>query len=369
MVEGRYEDAIVRVVRWAPGMPTAGLGLLVGARQVVTCAHVVNMALDKPLRDPERPGEQELVTVEFPFLNDRPVRQGRVVAWRPPSAQGIGPDIAGLMLTEEAPGVVLPARLTTAGQIGASLRVYGYPSTPPRPDAVPVNVELKGRVPSGLQQVESRSDQSIKAQPGFSGSPVWDEHARQAVGLLTATALVDEPYTDAYLVPADLVAEVWEEPFDYLLIPPNPYRGLSPFTEADRPDFYGREEDIARLTERVRQQATVAVVGASGVGKSSLVLAGLLPALEQERSRSVVVFRPGHDPWQRLANGLVRAASGNQAVSAGECDQMIARLQGEGLAPLARWLRSEERPLVVVVDQFEELLAADARRTALCLIC
>jgi Novel STAND NTPase 1 len=56
-----------------------------------------------------------------------------------------------------------------------------------------------------------------------------------------------------------------------------PYRGLRPFREEDMPFFFGREAFTGRLVEVVNQQTLVAVVGASGSGKSSVVRAGLVP--------------------------------------------------------------------------------------------
>ena len=71
--------------------------------------------------------------------------------------------------------------------------------------------------------------------------------------------------------------------------------------------FFGRDDDIAALAVRVRAQPVVVVVGPSGVGKSSLVQAGLIPALQQEQRWSVALVRPGQDPWLRLAAGLLIA--------------------------------------------------------------
>ena len=151
---------------------------------------------------------------------------------------------------------------------------------------------------------------------------------------------------------------MWEEPFDYLLVPENPYRGLEPFTIKHTSVFFGRDDDIAALTKRVRARPVVVVVGPSGVGKSSLVQAGLIPALGE--SWSVVLVRPGQDPWLRLAAGLLRAQHGTGAkVSQAECKEEIARLRASGLEPVAEFLRSQDRQLLVVVDQFEEALAGD----------
>jgi hypothetical protein len=78
-----------------------------------------------------------------------------------------------------------------------------------------------------------------------------------------------------------------------------PYRGLEPFREEDAPFFCGRDDAISELVAKVQAHAFVAVVGASGSGKSSLVFAGLLPALRKEsqtRTWDVVSFRPGKSP-------------------------------------------------------------------------
>jgi len=90
-----YETAIVRLYSWAGTRPTAGLGLLVGTGQLVTCAHVVNSALGRALREQAQPGESDLVQVEFPQLPEMPVRQAQVVTWVPPPIRGGGGDLAG----------------------------------------------------------------------------------------------------------------------------------------------------------------------------------------------------------------------------------------------------------------------------------
>lgn len=352
------EAAIVRLCGWGAGRPTAGLGLLVGADRVVTCAHVVNAALGRGLLEQGRPGESDLVQVEFPLLPATPVRLARVVAWAAPRGRDGGGDVAGLVLSEAAPDGAVPARFTAAPPgPGMLLRAFGYPGSPARSSGMWVDAELKGEVGGGLLQVESLRRQSVKAQPGYSGSPAWEHGGEKAVGLLQVAPFADEPERDAYLLPPLAIAQAWDEPFDYLLVPDNPYRGLEPFTAGQAGMFFGRDADIAALTGRVRAQPVVVVAGPSGVGKSSLVQAGLVAALQAERRWSVALARPGGDPWLRLAAALVRAQRGQQAeVSLEEAQREAGRLRREGLSPVARFLRSQDRPLLVVVDQFEELL-------------
>ena len=362
-----YDTSVVRLERMAEGRTiTAGMGVLVGRREVVTCAHVVNTALGRPQRAQEPPEPERLIRVVFPLLPGSPSRDGLVRVWVPPPERGEGDgDIAGVVLSEEAPANVIPARFTAdiAATPGEKLRVFGYPQSPPRERGAWVDVDVKGVVGGQLIQVESREDQTIKAQPGYSGSPVWHHGSGKVAGLLHAAPFPDKPDRDAYLLPAGSVAEAWEEQFEYLLLPPNPYRGLEPFTADDAALFFGRDSDVEKLTVRVLAQPVVVVVGASGVGKSSLVQAGLIPELQKGGTWSVEVIRLGDDPWYQLAAAVLRMQSGtNISAAAGEMssrisvDQEILRLRREGLNASGRFLRSLGRPPLLVIDQFEELL-------------
>ena len=76
-------------------------------------------------------------------------------------------------------------------------------------------------------------------------------------------------------------------------IPPCPYPGLSYFGPGDRSIFFGRETTIARLAGTVPNQGLTALVGASGSGKSSVVLAGLAPALAERGGWIFSYFRVG----------------------------------------------------------------------------
>ena len=86
-----------------------------------------------------------------------------------------------------------------------------------------------------------------------------------------------------------------------------PYRGLEPFREEDEAFFCGRDDAIRELVARVQEHAFVAVVGPSGSGKSSLVSAGLLPALRKQGRATmwdVVTLRPGRSPLCALAEAF-----------------------------------------------------------------
>jgi len=146
-----------------------------------------------------------------------------------------------------------------------------------------------------------------------------------------------------------------------------PYRGLSAFQEADTAFFFGRAACTAKLVEAVGRTPFVAVVGASGSGKSSLVRAGLLPALRQNQlpgsaTWEFALFSPWQSPLSQLAAPLVALLEPEMS----EVDRLaetrkLADYLREGRVSLAEVVRRilDKQPgtgrLVLVADQFEEL--------------
>ena len=95
-----------------------------------------------------------------------------------------------------------------------------------------------------------------------------------------------------------------------LAIPPRagacPYRGLMAFQPEDGDVFFGREEVVATTLGEILAGRFMAVVGASGSGKSSLVRAGLIPAFRRARAAEVRVMTPGSDPERELQRSAGR---------------------------------------------------------------
>src|SRR6185295_15722788 len=92
----------------------------------------------------------------------------------------------------------------------------------------------------------------------------------------------------------------------------SPFPGLRPFETEEAMLFFGREAQTAELLSRLSESRFLAITGASGCGKSSLVYAGLLPALHcgylvnaTTRWR-VATFRPGNEPIDALATALAK---------------------------------------------------------------
>jgi WD40 repeat protein/DNA-binding SARP family transcriptional activator len=136
----------------------------------------------------------------------------------------------------------------------------------------------------------------------------------------------------------------------------NPYKGLRAFDEADAPDFFGREALVAQLVEQLAESRFVAVVGPSGSGKSSVVQAGLVPALRAgslpgSATWQLAQITPGSYPLEELEAVLLRIAVNPPASL---LEQLAADERGL-LRAVKRVLPSDRSQLLLIVDQLEEL--------------
>jgi len=171
----------------------------------------------------------------------------------------------------------------------------------------------------------------------------------------------------------------------------SPYAGLKSFQESDAHRFFGRSRDVAAAVTRLRDAPLLGIVGPSGVGKSSFVRAGIVPALKVSGEQwSTIVVRPGRSPMAALAYALtpmLSTSSTNPSTGAfnanlpstgafnsgtpntgaftstvsGDMSQqqaIIERLYAEpgylGAALRSR-ARTRNQHILLFVDQFEEL--------------
>ncbi|PAX52573.1 nSTAND1 domain-containing NTPase [Brunnivagina elsteri] len=130
-----------------------------------------------------------------------------------------------------------------------------------------------------------------------------------------------------------------------------PYMGLSAFSEEDTQYFYGREDLTQQLINQIQNKSFLAVIGASGSGKSSIVQAGFIPALRQGKqipnSQQWLIkkMRPNANPLETLAQKLD-----------GDSPLLMEGILNLGIESFVYWLRSRPKPiLLLVIDQFEEL--------------
>ena len=152
------------------------------------------------------------------------------------------------------------------------------------------------------------------------------------------------------------VALLSQSGFDF---PPGraPYPGFLAFDEDDAAIYFGRDDDVRRLIQRLDSRRIeggkrfVLVLGESGTGKSSLLRAGLLPRLKRAKRDWIVlpVFRPGDDPFVGFA-GALRAA-GVDMVSA----DLVAADPERLAATLGDRHQSHQAGILVPIDQLEEV--------------
>src|SRR5688500_7453431 len=219
---------------------------------------------------------------------------------------------------------------------------------------------------AGLTQLE------LSTQVGYSHAQIsrLEQHLRLPdiptieARFISALGIEDEPKVFTRLL--ELAGNVRREDAPALGL--CPYKGLNYFDEADADLFVGRESLTAKLVERLislvsKQQSGderfLAIVGASGSGKSSLVRAGLVPALRWNQASTdwqIHILTPTAHPLESLALSLT-AETDSVTAAATLMDDFIRDSRSLQIF-VKRKLRLENGSrLLLVVDQFEELFA------------
>ena len=355
-----------------------GAGFLVGECLVLTCAHVIAQALgltDTPADPPLAP-----IVLDFPLLAPHTQLTARVVFWCPVQSDGRG-DIAGLKLLDEPPNGAEAIHFASSEQTWQHpYRAFGFPAG--QDDGVWSEGRLLGRQGTNWIQLEDDKIPGFAVIAGFSGAPVWDEQLQGVVGMIVASS---QPATTktAFAIPSDVLIASWLQLASLMrpLIPRNPYKGLRAFTEQDAHDFFGRDRLTDELVTAVSTALTreqkegqharrlAVVLGPSGSGKSSVVMAGLIPRLRAGavlNSNEWVYLDPvvpGTDPLEAL---IITLKSHFPDTSFKTLREDLEGETSNGLYLLATQLvKKKEAKVVLLVDQFEEaftLLTDEAQR-------
>lgn len=147
---------------------------------------------------------------------------------------------------------------------------------------------------------------------------------------------------------------------------PSPFPGLRPFEPEESELFFGRDDDIQDILDRLRRTRFLAVVGSSGCGKSSVVRAGIVASLQDgfmadaSSPWCIAIMRPGSNPTAQLAAALCRpgALLGESGGDADDAAMVQATLR-RGERGLAEEVADAQLPpgskVLILVDQFEEL--------------
>jgi WD40 repeat protein/energy-coupling factor transporter ATP-binding protein EcfA2 len=146
----------------------------------------------------------------------------------------------------------------------------------------------------------------------------------------------------------------------------NPFKGLRAFQQVDSSEFFGRETLVARLIEQFDEdkieEAFLAVVGASGSGKSSVVKAGLLPAirhgvLQGHNTAYIAEMVPGSHPFEELEAALLSVASQPMP-------NLLQQLRSDSrgfITAVKTILPKSDQRMILLIDQFEEIFTLVSR--------
>lgn len=201
------------------------------------------------------------------------------------------------------------------------------------------------RLPTGVVTNYALTDWVSNALKGESQQPLFENSGSEIV--LTRC---HNPLTVLQATPAQDVC---------------PYRGLQPFEEGHAEYFFGRENLTDQLLNQLKTGNFVAVLGASGSGKSSLVRAGLVHKLQRGQALSgsqqwqIRVMTPTEHPLKSLANAFINPET--TAVDRAEQLRRAEVFLQEGTSGLTQLIRAsliaenKSTRMVLIIDQFEEI--------------
>lgn len=216
-----------------------------------------------------------------------------------------------------------------------------------------------------IEALEGKADVFPPAEPGKpAGDGVMTAselylYLRDRVEIATAARAIRQTPGIYPLKKHDKGEYIFLTPGHALNLPPappldqsqNPYRGLLPFEEKHSKLFFGRTELIEKLQNFVKTHPLTVILGASGSGKSSLVKAGLIPKLKQEKSDKWCILspiRPGETPFSALNNALVDAGLPNVE---------LRNPQKTLTQSIAIWAKNHPNfKLFILIDQSEEII-------------
>ncbi len=250
---------------------------------------------------------------------------------------------AGPTIVGGTPHFRAPEQMRRGADIGPAADVYAATAVlwnvltgePPASDALDAQLAT---VPVAWQTVLAKG---LAADPEERYATMAEWHAAADQALADATA---------GMVPAITVGFRAAAPGTTC-----PYKGLAAFQPEDASFFFGRETLVDELVRRLHASRTLVIGGPSGSGKSSLLRAGLVPALAAgalpgSQHWSILMFSPGADALDELAHQLGRLAPDRAPSTADDLRADPRR---------ARRLVPTDAHTLVAIDQFEELFTQD----------
>jgi V8-like Glu-specific endopeptidase len=204
-----FKNAIARI--YNKNGKVIGAGFLVSQYHLLTCDHVVKTALDIKNNIQESP--DGIIELDFPLIASGQKLKAKVVFWQPvnpgQSKEDIaGLDIAGLQIEETLPMGVSPIKLvTTSDYWQHKFRIFGFPQG--HDTGVWADGELRDVQANRWIQIEAIKVPGYQIEPGFSGSPIWDETLQGVVGMAVAAEKKREGVKAAFMIPTTVLVEAW----------------------------------------------------------------------------------------------------------------------------------------------------------------
>jgi hypothetical protein len=140
-----------------------------------------------------------------------------------------------------------------------------------------------------------------------------------------------------------------------------PYKGIEFFRTEDEALFFGRTSLTQQLIASLQDSHFLAILGPSGIGKSSVVRAGLIPALHREglpgsEHWDIMLLKPGRNPLRELAAHLLHRCADPEISLGEQIDQLSMEMDRYDQALADKIAKTTHRkPIVLIIDQFEEI--------------
>ena len=145
----------------------------------------------------------------------------------------------------------------------------------------------------------------------------------------------------------------------------NPFPGLRSFDYSESTLFFGREKNVNDLLKKLKSNHFIAIIGNSGSGKSSLIKAGLLPAvfkggLDEDVNWMIAQFHPGDSPLKNLAASLIDSKSlsrSDRILDESSFNRIynFIKNHSKGLVQSLRESLPPGYKILILIDQFEEI--------------
>ncbi|MFN8466340.1 MAG: serine protease [Caldilineaceae bacterium] len=338
---------------------------------IVTCAHVVNVALGRDAQAAEKPSTAVRVT----FAGTRRAGEGEIIAWSPYAQL----DVAVLRVQEELLDGVLPLELSDLADLrNRPFRVYGFPNRVGYEAGRFARGEVGDRRIDGKLQAHSQ-----ELRQGDSGSFVQELQLGRIIGMVSA---VDPGEERAVLIPARTIVQVCPEiglkqaiyPFATLTdglatLPGNVLANLEDFLDEylgspEHPvPFGGRKQALARLDTWLADTAVTHGVMAetAGKGKSALLTKWVTRVIADRRAD--VVFVPVSQRFDTALYSRFCALLGARLrqLCAPDAQSVVPNSAEQWWTEIDLYLREDrppQRPLVIVVDGLDEAADWEAGR-------